>query len=75
MKLKFGFPIDPKNFNPLSVSINGKKIIEADNALKSVNPMELLETLASTNVRGAGEGSTEEKIRVLKTVYNKVNPL
>lgn len=72
MKLKLGFPIDPKNFNPMKLTLNGKKIIDMDKTIGTVNPMEILETLSSISEK---ESSRGDKINALKTIYGKVSPV
>ncbi len=68
---KDGLKINSKQFHPLNMSFGKNLKLESDRAIKSIDPMELLETLDSLNVENA---TKSEKINVLKTMLEKINP-
>lgn len=68
---KDGLKINSKQFHPLNMSFGKDLKLESDKTFKAVDPMDLLETLDSLNVENA---SKSEKINVLKTMLDKINP-
>lgn len=66
---KDGFKINSKQFHPLNMSIKGLKL-ECDKEYKPVDPLDLLESLNSVDVRDA---TKVDKIASLKAMLEKAN--
>lgn len=71
MKLGIPFPINPKSFNPMEMTIQGKKILDSDFSVKPVQPIELLEALGAMDPKDA---SKAERLKALKNLLNLLIP-
>jgi hypothetical protein len=73
-KLKIGFSngkltLNSKEFNPLNLSVKGHGL-ECNEPIKTVDPFELLDSLASVN---NAQATREDKVKGLKAMLDKLS--